>query len=133
MHDNEAFVQRALEAGAVGYLLKEAGAEELIVAITEGAQGNAYLSPPLSHRLIAQYLGPRRRRRGSGGKPALTGREREVLQLLAEGQSTRAIANLLHLSPQTIQTHRKRIMQKLHLHHLSDLIRYAIRHKVIKA
>lgn len=126
MHESKEFLQRALDAGAIGYLLKDSNADELFRAIEEAHQGNLYLSPCLSRKLMYDYLEIRKRGRGRDMEPPLTGREREILQLLAEGHSNQAIAGVLNLSRQTVQTHRKQIMKKLDLHCISDLVRYAI-------
>lgn len=126
MHESKEFLQRALDAGAIGYLLKDSTADELFRAIEEAHQGNPYLSPCLSRKLMYDYLEIRKRGRGRDMEPPLTGREREILQLLAEGHSNQAIAGVLNLSLQTVQTHRKQIMKKLDLHCISDLVRYAI-------
>lgn len=126
MHESKEFLQRALDAGAIGYLLKDSTADELFRAIEEAHQGNPYLSPCLSRKLMYDYLEIRKRGRDRDMEPPLTGREREILQLLAEGHSNQAIAGVLNLSLQTVQTHRKQIMKKLDLHCISDLVRYAI-------
>jgi DNA-binding NarL/FixJ family response regulator len=131
MHENEEFLRRVLEAGAIGYLLKDSTADELFLAIEEVHRGNSYLSPPLSRKLIADYIGTKGARRSR--EPALTGREQEVLQLLAEGHSNQATAKYLNLSPKTVETHRKNIMKKLKLHRITDLVRYAIRRGIIES
>jgi len=133
MHENEEFLRRALKAGAVGYLLKDATADELFTAIEEAHQGNSYLSPSLSRKLIADYLGTNERGQAETIEHPLTGREREVLQLLSEGHSNQGIAKFLHLSPKTVATHRKKIMKKLHFHRITDLVRYAIRNGIIQS
>ncbi len=132
MHENDEFLKRALKAGAVGYLLKDSSADELFQAIEEVDRGNTYLSPSLSRKLIDDYLGTLKRGPVKISDHALTGREREILQLLAEGHSNPEIAKCLHLSAQTIATHRKKIMKKLHLHRITDLVRYAIRNGIIQ-
>jgi len=133
MHDNEEFLRRVLKAGASGYLLKDATADELFLAIEEAHQGNSYLSPSLSRKLIKEYLGPAESKQTETLEQPLTGREREVLQLLSEGHSNQAIASSLHLSPTTVATHRKKIMKKLNLHRITDLVRYAIRNGIIQS
>lgn len=133
MHDNEEFLRRVLKAGAAGYLLKDSTADELVLAIKEAHQGNAYLSPILSRKLIADYLEIIKRRQGESVDSDLSGREREVLQLLAEGHSNKAVAKRLHVSPKTVETHRKNIMKKLNLHCISDLVRYAIQRGIIQS
>ena len=134
MYDSEEFLKRALEAGAKGYLLKDATAHELFLAIREVHRGNVYLSPGISRKLIPSYL-QKATKRGPG-KPVesgLSAREREVLQLVAEGKSTKAIAACLQLSPPTVDTHRKNIMRKLDLHRIADLVCYAIRTGIIES
>jgi len=130
MHENEEFLKRSLRAGAVGYLLKDATAEELFTAIKETHEGNSYLSPCLSRTLIAEYIGTAEGTPRHSEKQALTPREREVLQLLAEGHSNQSISDSLHLSAKTVATHRKKIMKKLQLHSIPDLVRYAIRNGI---
>jgi len=133
MHESEAFLRRVLEAGAIGYLLKDSTADELFLAIEEVHKGNSYLSPSLARKLINDYIESRKTGRGKDTEPLLTGKEREVLQLLAEGNSNQAIANSLDLSPKTVETHRKKIMKKLNLRNITDLVRYAIRMGIIKS
>jgi DNA-binding NarL/FixJ family response regulator len=131
MHENEEFLRRSLEAGAMGYLLKDSSADELFMAIREVHRGNAYLSPPLSRKLISDYLGFKKGEQGAHVDLTLSGREREILQLLAEGQSNKAISKCLNLSLKTVETHRKNIMKKLNLHRITDLVRYAIQKGII--
>jgi two-component system, NarL family, response regulator NreC len=133
MHENEEFLRRALKAGASGYLLKDSTANELFLAIEEAHQGNSYISPSLSRKLINEYLATTERNPAETLDRPLTGREREVLQLLSEGHSNQAIASSLHLSPTTVATHRKNIMKKLHLHRITELVRYAIRNGIIQS
>jgi two-component system, NarL family, response regulator NreC len=133
MHENEEFLKRALKAGASGYLLKDSTADELFLAIEEAHQGNSYISPSLSRKLIDDYLETTERKPAEILDHPLTGREREVLQLLSEGHSNQAIAESLHLSPMTVATHRKKIMKKLHLHRITELVRYAIRNGIIQS
>jgi len=133
MHENEEFLRRALKAGATGYLLKDATADELFSAIEQVHQGHSYLSPSVSKKLITEYLGTAETNPGEIHEQPLSGREREVLQLLTEGNSNQAIADCLHLSPATIATHRKNIMKKLQIHRITDLVRYAIRNGIIQS
>lgn len=130
MHDNGEFLRSSLEAGASGYLLKDSTADQLFTAIKEVYRGNTYLDPSLSCILIKDYLEAKKRSLPS--EPVLTDRERAILQLLAEGYSNRAIADLLKISLKTVETHRKNIMKKLGLHRLSDLVRYAIKKRIIE-
>ena len=131
MHDNEEFMRRVLEAGAIGYLLKDATADELFFAIREAYRGNSYISPSLTGKLIADFLELKKKRQQETEESDLSGREREVLQLLAEGHTNQEIASTLDISARTVQTHRKQIMKKLNLHHLSDLVKYAIQKRII--
>jgi len=121
MYANEAYVVEALRSGALGYVLKDTGADELVKAIRQVSQGVRYLSPPLSESALETYL---ERARG-GAKDALTPREREVLQLAAEGRSNADIAERLFIAPRTAETHRANLMRKLGLHSQAELIHYA--------
>jgi DNA-binding NarL/FixJ family response regulator len=125
MYSNEAYVLEALRHGAAGYVLKEAQADELVHAVHEVAAGRRYLSPPLSERAIEAYL---QKAQDTGLDPyeTLTTREREVLQLAAEGRTNGDIAAALHISPRTVETHRAKVMRKLALHTQTDMIRYAL-------
>jgi len=125
-HDEGVFVKGMLEAGAKGYLLKDAATDELLAALKTVLQGRIYVSPSVTDTLVIDYL---QRVKGEVGPDAerLTTREREVLQLVAEGKSTASIAAILHLSDRTIETHRKRIMDKLGIRSIAELTKYAIR------
>jgi DNA-binding NarL/FixJ family response regulator len=125
MYSNEAYVLEALRHGAAGYVLKEAQADELVHAVHEVAAGRRYLSPPLSERAIEAYL---QKAQDTVLNPyeTLTTREREVLQLAAEGRTNGDIAAALYISPRTVETHRANVMRKLGLQHQADLIRYAL-------
>jgi DNA-binding NarL/FixJ family response regulator len=125
MYSNEAYVLEALRHGAAGYVLKEAQADELVHAVHEVAAGRRYLSPPLSERAIEAYL---QKAQDTGLDPyeTLTTREREVLQLAAEGRTNGDIAAALYISPRTVETHRANVMRKLGLQHQADMIRYAL-------
>ena len=122
MHDAEEYVHRAIGAGASGYLLKGSGIADLVAAVRAVAAGHAFFSPT-----VARYLLKER-----GGNTALTTREYEVLQLVAEGHSNSDIAQMLHISPRTIEGHRANIMKKLRIHDLPALVRYAIRHGLVQ-
>jgi len=126
MHENELFLRRALEAGADGYILKDSKVDELVYAIQETYRGNCYLSPSISRKLVDEYLETKRREEVKNQIPVLTGREREILQLLAEGHTSQVIAKVLSISQKTVQTHRKQMMKKLDVHRVSDLVKYAI-------
>ena len=123
MHSEKLFVERMLRAGASGYLLKDCAFEELRRAILEILSGNIYLSPVLIGTVIRDNL-----RSGTIDEfVCLTGREREVLQLIAEGKTTKEIANRLGVSTKTVETHRQRLMDKLGIHTIAGLTKYAIR------
>jgi DNA-binding NarL/FixJ family response regulator len=123
MHSNEEYVSRALRAGAAGYLLKDAGTSELEAAIRAVVRGQTFLSAAVSRRApagagVAQ---------GPTALEALTPRQREVLQLIAEGHSTKGTAAVLGLSVKTVETHRTQLMQRLAIHDVAGLVRYAMR------
>ncbi len=131
MYDDEGFVLEALANGVSGYVLKDSNSSDLIHAVREVAAGRRYLSPPLSDRAIEAYQ--QRAKVGTMDKhETLTTREREVLQLSAEGHTNSEIATRLGISTRTAETHRSHVMHKLGLHTQSDLIRYAIRRGIIK-
>ena len=124
MHSDGRYVKGMLQAGARGYILKDCAAEELTHAIRTVMAGQIYVSPGVTGTIVNDYV----RQLTAADEPAtLTRREREVLQLLAEGSSTANIAAGLHLSVKTIETHRKRIMDKLDLRSIAELTKYAIR------
>ena len=125
MHAAEEYALQALRAGAAGYLLKDADLSELELAIGAVARGQTYLSPAMSKHLVTDY----RRRMAEQPDPLdrLTPRHREVLQLLAEGQTTKDIAARLKLSVKTVETHRAQLMDRLDIHDLAGLVRFAIR------
>lgn len=127
MHAERRFVSAVLEAGAAGYLLKDCAQEELAEAICQVAAGHSYLSPAVAATVVEDYAAHLSGGAGADASP-LSGREREVLQLLAEGRSTRDIAQLLHLSPKTVGSHRERIMRKLGIDSIAGLTKYAVRH-----
>jgi len=130
-HDNEEYIRQALEAGAMGYILKDAAAGELIGAIRSVQRGEAILSPAITRLVIEDYL------RWGGIRPnekvdGLSTREREILQLIAEGYTNKQIAEILTISIKTVQSHRLNLMQKLNLHDRGELIKYAIQKKIIE-
>ncbi len=127
MHDNETYVLQALQAGASGYVLKRSAARELASAIRAVHAGDAYLHPGIAKRVITDYVQRLDPAEVAGPLSALTAREREVLQLAAEGRTIRQIAARLHLSPKTVEHHRAAAMNKLDLHNQTDLVKYAIR------
>jgi two-component system, NarL family, response regulator NreC len=125
MHSDRRFVANMLKAGASGYLLKDSAFEELATAIRAVLAGKSYLSQEVAHVVFQDYVaGPKSE---SSAFSILTLREREVLQLIAEGRSNRQIAEALYLSIKTVETHRQQIMNKLNLHNVADLVRYSIR------
>ena len=130
MHDDEGFVLEALANGVSAYVLKDSNSSDLVQAVREVAAGRRYLSPPLSDRAIETYQ--QMAKIGTmDSHETLTTREREVLQLSAEGHTNSEIAARLGISTRTAETHRSHLMHKLALHTQSDLIRYALRHRVI--
>jgi DNA-binding NarL/FixJ family response regulator len=126
MYSNRQFIEGMLAAGVSGYLLKDCVMDELIDALRTVARGQTYLSPKIAGTVVRGYLD-----RLSDGKPSpgalLTAREREVLQLVAEGVGTKEIAERLHVSPKTVETHRRNLMDKLNLHSVAELTKFAIR------
>ena len=134
VHDSEAYVVQALRAGAAGYVLKRNAATELAAAIRAANEGQAYLHPSVARRVIDDYLS-RIHSSSESSEPhdRLTPREREVLQLAAEGHTTRSIAGLLCLSTKTVEHHRASIMAKLGLHGQTELVKYAIRAGLVES
>jgi DNA-binding NarL/FixJ family response regulator len=130
MHDNEEYIRLALANGAMGYILKDAPAHELLEAIRAVHRGETVLSPAITRLVIENYLrwGEFQKNRSIDG---LSPRESEVLQLIAEGYSSKQIAEILCLSIKTVQTHRLNLMSKLDLHNRAELIKYAIQRKII--
>jgi DNA-binding NarL/FixJ family response regulator len=135
VHDSEAYVVQALRAGAAGYVLKRNAATELAAAIRAAHDGQAYLHPSIARRVIDDYLSRIHGSEDAMTEPheRLTPREREVLQLAAEGHSTRAIAGLLCLSTKTVEHHRASVMTKLGLRGQTELVKYAIRAGLVES
>jgi two-component system response regulator NreC len=131
MHSDESYVLRALNAGARGYLLKDSPEEDLIAAIKAVSHGKAYFSPAISRVLVDDYVRQMRKRNVEDSYELLTAREREILQLLAEGKSNKDLAARLNLSVYTVETHRSNLMEKLNLHGIPELILYAVRKGII--
>lgn len=130
MHENEEYVCRALKAGAVGYLLKKAATTELEAALQRVSAGEIYLSREISARLQKKFP----LSAGGGTRhplDQLTGRHREILQLIAEGQNTKEIAEILKLSPKTVEYHRLKLMEQVNIHDVPGLVRFALRTGVI--
>lgn len=133
MHENPEYVPQVLAAGGSGYVLKQAAGKELVLAIRAVARGEAQFSPSVARTLADLYLQSLEAEAAHDPYDDLTPREREVLQLVAEGFSNRKIAEMLNLSVKTVKTHRLHLMQKLDLHDRSELIRYAFQKGIITA
>jgi DNA-binding NarL/FixJ family response regulator len=131
MHSDESYVIRALKAGARAYLLKDSAESDLIGAIKALSDGKSFFSPAISRLLVEDYMLALERKGGEDSYELLTTREREILQLLAEGKSNKEVANMLNLSLYTVETHRTHILQKLNLHTVPELILYAVRKGII--
>jgi DNA-binding NarL/FixJ family response regulator len=125
MHQDEQYVRQALRVGTSGYLLKDSAPTELSLAIHAVARGDTYLSPAISRGVVSDYVS--RLRNDDENQIALTPRQREVLQLIAEGKSTKEIAQRLDLSVKTVDTHRTLLMKQLDIHEVAGLVRYAMR------
>ncbi|RMG97074.1 MAG: DNA-binding response regulator [Chloroflexi bacterium] len=136
MHMSEEYVLQALQAGASGYMVKGADPAEFELAIRAVARGETYLSPMVSRHVIEEYL-RRTHQQEPEEEPAatafqqLTPRQREVLQLIAEGHTSPEIAKILHISPKTVEAHRQQIMERLDIHDIAGLVRYAIKSGLI--
>jgi DNA-binding NarL/FixJ family response regulator len=131
MHSDEAYVTRALQAGATGYLLKDSAGKDLLKGIESVAHGQAFFSPAIARLMLDDYV---RRVAGSGVADryeTLSEREREIFQLIAEARTNKEVAELLSISPATVETHRARILQKLDIHNTAELVLYAVRRGVI--
>ena len=131
MHSDESYVLRALRAGARGYLLKDSAEPDLIKAVHVVAGGKSFFSPAVSKVLLDDYVRKLKRSGTDDAYDLLTPRERELLQLIAEGKSNKDIANLLNLSVYTVESHRSNLMEKLNLKGLPELILYAVRKGII--
>jgi DNA-binding NarL/FixJ family response regulator len=131
MHSDEGYLLRVLNAGAKGYLLKDSAENDLIEAIKAVSQGKAFFSPEISKILAEDHVRELKKRGAEDSYELLTSREREILQLLAEGKSNKDIATSLNLSLYTVETHRRNLQDKLNLHSLAELILYAVRKGII--
>lgn len=127
MHSNEEYVFQVLRAGASGYVLKQSDSSEVLTAIRAALAGGSFLSPPISRTVIDDYVRRAEARGGDDDLELLTSREREVLQLLAEGLSNREIAEQLNISIKTVETHRSNMMGKLGVSSKTELVKYALR------
>jgi DNA-binding NarL/FixJ family response regulator len=131
MHSDESYVIRALKAGARAYLLKDSAEADLLAAVRALTDGKSFFSPAISKILVEDYMRQLESRGAEDTYELLTNREREVLQLLAEGRTNKEVANMLNLSLYTVETHRAHILQKLNLHSVPELILYAVRKGII--
>jgi len=129
-HANEEYVIRALRGGASGYMLKDVATAELELAIASVMQGKTYLSPTISRTVIDSYLD---RVGGKGPLEPLTSRQREILQMIAEGKNTKKIASILEISVKTVESHRLQLMARLDIHDVAGLVRYAIRSGLVSS
>ena len=132
MYDDDEYVLQIIQAGASGYVLKRVATEDLVKAIREVHRGSSFLYPPIAAKLIDDYV---RRVKGADAgesREALTVREREVLKLIAEGNTNHEIAEILCVSKKTVESHRANIMRKLDLHDVTELVKYALRKGLIK-
>jgi DNA-binding NarL/FixJ family response regulator len=132
MHSDEGYVLRALKAGARAYLLKDSAESDLIAAVRKVKEGRTFFSPAISNLLVEDYVREIRNRGAEDSYELLTGRERELLQLLAEGKTTKEAAAYLQLSPYTVDTHRGNLMRKLNVNSFAELILYAVRKGIIR-
>ena len=132
MYADESYLVRALDAGARGYLLKDKADEDIERAIRSVSTGRPFFSPAIAQALLEDYIRLMRMRGVQDSYDLLTERERETLQLLAEGKSNKEAATVLSLSPYTVETHRNKLMQKLGLHNTAEIVLYAVRKGMIK-
>jgi two-component system, NarL family, response regulator NreC len=131
MYSDETYVMRALEAGARAFLLKDSAIADLTGAVEAVSQGKAFFSPKISRILAEDYVRTLKQRNAVDTYELLTPREREIIQLLAEGKTNKEVATLLNISVYTVETHRNRILQKLGLHNTAELVLYAVRKRII--
>jgi DNA-binding NarL/FixJ family response regulator len=131
MHSDEAYITQALQAGAQGYLLKDSADTELIRAVTAVAAGKSFFSPAVARVMLDDYVKHLADRGITDRYEALSEREREIFQLIAEGNSNKEVADVLSISPATVETHRSHILQKLDVHNTAELVLYAVRRGVI--
>jgi DNA-binding NarL/FixJ family response regulator len=132
-YGSDEYVEQLVDAGASGYLLKQTAAQELVSAIREARKGNAFFSPAISKMLLDQYQSSIERTAKPGGPTRLSSRELEVLQLVAEGMPNKGIAAVLHVSVKTVEKHRQQLMNKLGIHDIAGLTRYAIAKGIIES
>ena len=132
MYSDEVFVSQALQAGAHGFLLKDSADSDLVRAVTDLLNGKSFFSPAVSKVVLDDYVRQLAARGVTDRFDTLSEREREVFQLIAEGHSNKDIAGVLHVSPGTVETHRARIMEKLDIHSVAEIVLYAVRKGVIR-
>ena len=132
MHADESYVLRALNAGVKGYLLKESAEEDLLRAVRAVAQGKPFFSPAITQTLLEDYMRVLRQENKSDTFELLTAREKEVLQLLAEGKTNKEAAAILDVSLYTVESHRTNMMQKLNLHNTAEIVLYAVRKNLVR-
>lgn len=132
MHKREGYLREALRAGAAGYVVKGSDVQDLLTAVRTVSSGDTYVDPSLTTALVTDYLRQAEAGEALGSSAILTPREREVLRLVAQGNTTRQVADLLHISPHTVRTHRDNVMGKLELHSIAELTAYAIREGVLE-
>ena len=131
VHESDQYVLEAFEAGADGYCLKDAGRNELMVAVDSVLQGKRYISPTISNNVLEGYLVGRKKLKSKTSWDTITQREKEVLKLLGEGYQNKEISDMLHISVKTVEKHRANIMGKLNLHNAAALTAYAIEHDLV--
>lgn len=131
MHADESYVLRALNAGVKGYLLKESAEEDLLRAVKAVSQGRPFFSPAITQTLLEDYMRVLKQEGLSDSFELLTGREKEVLQLLAEGKTNKEVAGILDVSLYTVESHRTNLMQKLNLHNTAEIVLYAVRKNLV--
>lgn len=132
MHADESYVLRALSAGVKGYLLKESAEEDLLRAVKAVAEGRPFFSPAITQALLEDYMRVLKQEGLSDSFELLTSREKEVLQLLAEGKSNKEAAAILDISLYTVESHRTNLMQKLNLHNTAEIVLYAVRKNLVR-
>jgi DNA-binding NarL/FixJ family response regulator len=131
MHSDEGYLIRSLQAGAKGYLLKDSADTDLVRAVEAAAGGKPFFSPAIAKTLLEDYLSQMRQRGLHDSYDSLTEREKEILQLIAEGKSNKEAAAVLNLSLYTVETHRTHVMQKLNLHNTAEIVLYAVRKGIV--
>jgi RNA polymerase sigma factor (sigma-70 family) len=131
MHSDETYVTRALNAGATGYILKDSAGKDLLRAVAAVAEGRSFFSPAVSKLMLDDFVRRAAKTEVADRYESLSDREREILQLVAEGRSNKEVAALLEISAATVETHRARILQKLDVHNTAELVLFAVRRGVI--